>query len=419
MNIGLVSFSYEDTPVKEREKVSFKPSLYKKGYKYLLNSSNIKEAVILSTCNRTEIYFIFENDFEETLTEINILFLKLFAIESDFIDRYLKIKRGFKIVDYLFQLASGLKSQVIGEQQILGQIKNAHNRALEFGASAKYLNKIFRQAVTTGKKVRHKTGLSSKSVSLSSMAVKYIEDNFSDLKNKKLLIIGVGKMSRIVIDLLHERGVEDIFATNRTHGKVVNISENYKNLSVINYSELHETAVQVDIIISSTAAPHYVLHYDQFIEKYYKNCNICLIDLGVPRDIEPRIGDLEGLNLYNIDQLTDKVEANREFRKGEINKARGIIEKEFELLKKWEQHQKIVPIIKDIKKNNHRIVEKELEKFLSQSDFNSECRQELLNFAEHLSNKLYNRVILNLKKTAIERDQEIIDIIRNVFSQEL
>lgn len=416
MKIGVLSISYKDTPIVVREKVKFSRKNYESAYKLLNKSSFLTESVILSTCNRTEIYFAFtKNKFEKALSEIEDILLKVFNLKNDYLKDYLSCKRGFKAVKYLFEIATGLHSQVLGEQQILGQVKDAQELAIEFKGSGKYLNRIFREAITTAKKIRDKTGLSDKNLSISSVAVNFIENKFSNLSGKKVLIVGVGEVSRIVLELLQDKGIEKMFATNRTHGKVVDIAEYYQGITAVKYSQLEKMAAGVDIVISSTAAPHYILHTEEF-QKHYNKKDLSIIDLGVPRDIEPDIGKWPGVTLINMDMLTEKLEENKEHRISEIDKAENLIKEGLGELEEWFCWQKIVPIIKKIKNCNREIITREFKKLEKNLEIEPKTSKEIENFAEHLGKKLFNRIILNLKDIARKED-DYMGIVDRLFSE--
>jgi len=436
MYLGLISFNYKNTPLEIREKIKFTSKDYCTAYRMLNNSSFFQGTVILSTCNRTELYFNTDSTLDNG--DICNTFLavldELFSFEeSSILKTYAVFKKGSTAVEHLFQLSSGLLSQVIGEGQILAQIKESLQLSLEYQGSDRILNKIFQQAIMTGKDVRHRTGISEKNLSLSSACVNYIDSNFQDLVDKEVLVIGAGEISKIILHLLQERGIRKIFATNRTHGKLVEIADFFENLIVVEYDQIPEIAAGVDIVISSTAAPHYILRTKDF-KRYYKGyiregnlseyekttlknensfvqkVEICIFDLAVPRDIDPEIGILTGIQLYNIDTLTEKINKNKEYRLQEIEKAEKIIKKGIKKTEKWLDWQEVVPVIKKMKEINQGIIEEEINTFIYRVDINPEIIEQLLFFAEHLENKLFNRIILNMKNMVEQtKDKELIN----------
>ncbi|MTI61800.1 MAG: glutamyl-tRNA reductase [Firmicutes bacterium] len=486
MKLGLISFSFKNTPLEIREKIKFTTKNYHHAYRLLKNSSFLDGAVILSTCNRTEIYFV-NNDETCTIDRNGSRETKNSTIYSDCkeyildileetfnptditkrkLKKYLEYKEGSKVTEHLFELASGLRSQVIGEEQILSQVKEVLQNALEHQASDRNLNRLFQKAISTAKKVRDETGIAKKNLSISSICVNYIEQLFNRLEDKSILVIGVGKISRIVLELLQECGIEDIYATNRTHGKMVKIADYFDNLKIVEYNQLHQVAVNMDIIISSTAAPHYVLKSDYF-KKYYRNWHIknnvnddkdyvidnaiphsnkkniishkdkkdtisnlnnndaishtdnnfntvgdtssvelCIFDLAVPRDVDPEIGRMAGIRLYNIDDLDRELDRNQKYRQEAADKARGLIGRYIKEMDNWLNWQQVVPVIKEIKRLNQKIIDEEVEKITARLNDNEKLNQEINSFADHLEKKLFNRIINNMKTMIDESDDE-------------
>ncbi len=419
MNFGLISFNYDNTPLQIREKINLTDKSLEKAYNKKVFF--IRELVILSTCNRTELYFITDdNKYNKAVSELLEMMINFFDINEINLKSFMETKDEFAVIKHLFKVASGLKSQVPGEQQILGQVKNAQKKAIDLNSSGKYLNFIFRKAITNAKKVRTETGLSDKNLSISSVAVSFIEKKFSELKDKDILVIGVGEMSRIALKILQDKGIKNIYATNRTHGKAVKISNYYDNIIPVNYSRLHKIASKVEIVLSSTSAPHYLVFKNklkQFINKTSEDKKRIFVDLGVPRDIDPEINNLPGIEIYNLDQINEKMEENEKFRLLEVDKAEEIIKKGLKEVQDWRYCQKIVPVIKNINRASSEIINEELKKFYYNNDIEADIKDEIENFARHLGGKLFNDIILNLKKVAKQDkcDRKDIKMLQEIF----
>ncbi|MEJ6949822.1 glutamyl-tRNA reductase [Natronospora cellulosivora (SeqCode)] len=411
MHPGLITFNYENTPLEFRERIKFNSKDYIKGYQLLKDNPLIQGSLMLSTCNRTEIYFTVNNlmDYRQVREDIFEIMKKLFSVSYQELEDYAVYKKRDKFFEHLFYLTAGLLSQVIGEQQILGQVKYALQLARDNEASDRYINKLFQKAIASAKEIRHITGLSEKNLSLSSVCVKYIENSFANLNNKKILVIGVGKMSRIVLELLQERGVSKIYATNRTHGKLVKVSDYFDDLNIVSYDRIHELAAKVDIIISSTSSPHYILKEDEFA-KYYKEKKLSIFDLGVPRDIDPALAKYNQIDLYNIDMLVEKVKENKQFRQQEAEKAKELLEKEIAKIEEWYSWQEVVPLIKKIKETNLDIIKKENQILFEKLDLDQDEKEEIDKYSKRLEKELFNKIILNLKEVAKENKcEEFID----------
>ncbi len=417
MQFGLISYSFENTPIEVREKINFTSKHYQKIYKK--DIPGISELIVVSTCNRTELYYTAEREQKKEIFSVLIDVLNtLFDINKEKLDKYKNIKTGFQVIRHLLKVASGLKSQVIGEQQILGQIKDAQQKANNYNSAGKSLNYIFRKAITIAKQVRTETKFSDKNLSLSSVAVSFIEDKYENLLDKDVLVVGVGKMSRIVLEILQDKGIKNIYATNRTHGKVIKISKFFENVIPVNYSNLHETVSKVDIVISSTSAPHYLIYKDKLLKHLNnRDKDIVLVDLGVPRDIDPEIGEWPEMEIYNLDQLHEQMEKNKNFRFQEMDKAEDIIKKGLKEVEEWLQCQKIVPVIKTIKKNNSEVINKELQRVFDELELEKYEKNEIEKFARHLSKNLFNEIILNLRELAVRENcnQDEIALIKDIF----
>jgi len=420
MEYFLLGFDFEDTPLKIREKFRFNQSQYDEFYRRVKKLKILQESMVLSTCNRTEIYTVFnsENSFtEEPAEEIYNKLLKIidhiFNRKPGLAEKHFKFTGGQEVLKHLFFVAAGLRSQVLGENQILGQLKKAHQRGIEQETVQKYLDRACCAALSCGKRVRSETELARENLSLSSVAVSYLEDKY-ELKEMSFLIIGTGKMSRIVLDILTEQGVKQITATNRTHGKVVKIGEQYPEVEPVSYQQLEAAAQRADIIISATSAPHYILEKSALSDADGKKE---LIDLGVPRDIDPRLQNKENLQLMNLDDLSEIIQYNLKLRQEQIPAARRIITEELDEIKEWLQWQKVVPLIKNISRQNKKIVQKEVAARAQYSELSKKERNEYKEFAGRLSDKLFKRVILNLKNMAAEKEYEIPqDFVQKLFS---
>ncbi|MFW5985596.1 MAG: glutamyl-tRNA reductase [Halanaerobiaceae bacterium] len=400
MQTGLLTINHQHTPVDIREKVKFSPGKYELGYQKLKENSHLKEAVILSTCNRTEIYFCVQENLLEVITEIKKILLDIFSLQSSILNDYCRIEENIAVVQHLFAVTAGLKSQVPGEQQILGQVKRAQKRAQKNDLAGKYLNYFFRQAITTAKKIRTETGFSDKKVSISSAAVDILENEFSGLEGKKVLLVGAGKMSRIALEILREKGVADIYAVNRTYSKLDKFKERFPELEIFDFARRYQLLEEVDIVISSTAAENYIFKAKKFEDSCSDWGERLFIDLGLPRDVEPEIGDFCGCKVYNLDSLEQLTKKNRLYRLQEAKKAKKIIREQICSVQEWLQWQEVVPLIKMIKQENFRIVEDELDNIEASVLQTEEQEQCLEDFAHHLSKKLFNRIILNLKDLA-------------------
>ncbi len=308
----MVGINYKENPLPVREQVVFTPSRIERAYSQLKGERILKEAVILSTCNRSEIYGIVD-DIEEGIVYLKEFYQRFFSLPQSAIKLVFRTDQEREVVQYVFEVASGFQSMILGEDQILGQVKNAYETSLAWRAGGVFLNKLFLYAITTAKSIKTATGISENPLSSAAIGIKLMEQHIKDLEDKKVLVIGLGEMSRVAIHHLRYRDVKGIYVTNRTRTKMVDFAAQYPEIIQIDFTERYEKMNEVDIIISCTSAPHFVVYKETFLQ-YYKGQELWILDLSVPRDVEPSIGNIEAIHLYEIDDLQKIVEENIEKR---------------------------------------------------------------------------------------------------------
>lgn len=324
MDFLVLGLNHKSAPLGIREKVSFRPSDIFNALKFLQGYPYIKECLILSTCNRVELYAITENKYEG----LNFLkeFLYTYHELKKSIQEYLYFYENRQAIEHLFRVASSLDSMVVGENQILHQVKQAYLSAQNCGSMGKFLSLIFQEALEIGKRVRTETDISKGAVSISSAAVELMKKILKDLSGKKILIIGAGKIGELTTKALANRGIELVLVANRTYEKAVKLAQIFKG-KAIRFNKLPQALVEVDIVISSLSAPHYILRKNDILSSMRKRSNhlLFIIDLGVPRNIEQSICEIENTLLYNIDDLKKISELNLEERLREARKAEEIV----------------------------------------------------------------------------------------------
>ncbi|QZY57362.1 glutamyl-tRNA reductase [Crassaminicella profunda] len=403
MEIVVVGINHKNSPLEIREKVSFSKSDLEKAYEMFKKSEYVKEVVILSTCNRSEITAVV-TEVDEGIQHLKDFYCDFFHTEKDLLDIHFFMNKSDKAVKHVFQLAAGLESLVLGEDQILGQVRNAHEYALERGCTGKVLNKLYREAVTIAKKIKRETAISQNSLSISSIAVKFIEEIFDDLEDKKVLVIGVGKMSRIAIENLIYKGVKEIYVTNRTVGHAINLSERYEEIRVVKFQERYEMIQKVDIVITSTSAPHYVLKKEEIEKNFYKGNRLCIVDIAVPRDVDPEIKNLEGVSVYELDELKKVSLENMEVRLKAAQDAMEMIIEECVQFENWYNCLPVFPVIEEIQEHSLDILESEIESLMKRLDQASSKDKELIEIVmKSMAKKLIKRPILNLKRAGEDR----------------
>ncbi|MDN5301514.1 MAG: glutamyl-tRNA reductase [Thermoanaerobacteraceae bacterium] len=367
--------------------------------KKLKKLEGISEAVVLSTCHRSEIYFISAplND-----SAVKSFFCEFFGLSEEDLGPYLYTLRGPGVVRHLFRVACGLESMVLGEDQILGQVREAWDLAREEKSAGKILNRLFKEAVTLGKKARAETGITEHPLSISYIAVKFIQKVFGDLTDKAAFVIGAGEMGRLAIKYLLQVGIRDIYISNRTREKAEDLKREIPELSIIPYEQKYKRISESDIVISATNAPHYTVDFDKFRENY-RGKKIFMIDLAMPRDIDPDIGRIEGVSLYTIDDLQVVAEENRKKREGFIGAIEKMVDEAVQEFLAWHNSLSIIPVIKHLNDFAEKVCLSEYERLINKLDGITEDEKSKVKIAlERVGAKIVNRYLMGLKALAEE-----------------
>ncbi|TLD43513.1 MAG: Glutamyl-tRNA reductase [Candidatus Jettenia ecosi] len=360
MSILVVGLNHKSAPVEVREKLAFNANNIPTALSCFLQKYQKAEAVILSTCNRVEIYV---SSLDGAIQAEDVLsFLADFhKVELPVFSPYMYHNKDGRAVNHLFFVTTSLDSMVLGESQILSQVKEAYTIASLQESTGKVLNQLFQQALNVAKIVHTKTSIGKRKVSISSVAVEFAEKIFQDFTGKIVLVVGAGEMCELLIKHLYEEGARTFVVANRTFERAQELAHTYHG-QAIKYELLGEYLAKADIIISSTSAPHYVIHTQQIKEaiKHRRGNPIFLIDIAVPRDIEPDIAKIDNVYLYNIDDLQSVVSQNIDERTREIEKCRSIIEEEVEHFMAKLEEIKIEPAITLLRNHFHAIGREEL-----------------------------------------------------------
>lgn len=329
MSLVLVGTSHKISPISLRERIAFSRTHLREILYFLLELEYVKGAVILSTCNRIEIY-ISTTDIEKAIFQIEGFISRYHEIPLYKLKPFLYAYSGSDALEHLFRVAGGLDSQVLGETQILGQTKEAYFQAKEIGSTDFLLNKVFLEAIEVGKKIRTQTKISEGNVSIGSAALNLVKKILGDLKGKRFLLIGAGKITKLLINYLKKEEVKAILVSNRTFEKAKALA-NQLNGIAIRFAQLKEHLRCVDVIISTTASPHIILKKEDLKET---NRPLVIIDLALPRDVDPGVRDLEFVKLFDLEDISQVADENLEMRKKEAILAGEIIKYEVERL--WE-----------------------------------------------------------------------------------
>ena len=332
METIVLGLSHKSAPIEIREKLSFPAKTLTQALLSLNEYPSIEENIILSTCNRVEIYASV-SDTRKAAIDMQDFLSRFHKIETGLFRECLYSFSGQEALRHLFRVASSLDSMMVGETQIFGQLKDAFFYAKELSCAGKTLNRFFTEALKIGKLVRSQTQIGKGAVSISSAAIELAKEIFEDLKDKKVLIIGAGKIAELAAENLYSKGAKTVLVANRTFEKAKELAGLFGGTAV-KFKDIFEYLEDTDILISSTSAPHFIIkeeHIKKIMEKN-KDRRLFLIDLGLPRNIAPEVSKINGVYLYNIDNLNEICEANLKERLSEAKKAEALIEKHLERL---------------------------------------------------------------------------------------
>lgn len=407
MHIIVVGLNHKTAPVEIRERLTFNPSQLSDAMRTLANKKSILENVILSTCNRTEIYAVVDQ-LHTGRYYIKEFLSEWFNIEKEEFTPYLFIHEQDGAMEHLFNVSCGLNSMILGETQILGQVRSSFLQAQENNTTGTIFNQLFKQAVTVAKRGHSETEIGANAVSVSYAAVELAKKIFGSLENKHVLILGAGKMSELAIQNLHANGASKVTVINRTYEKAQNLASRYTG-NAKTFRELQCALMEADILISSTGAKEFIVTKEtmSFVEKMRKGKPLFMVDIAVPRDLDPRLAELDGVFLYDIDDLEGIVEANLQERKKAANIIQLMIEKEIVEFKQWLNMLGVVPIISALREKALAIQAETMTSIERKLPNLSDRDIKVLNkHTKSIINQLLKDPILQAKELAGNKDAE-------------
>lgn len=364
------------------------------------NNSDIQEYLYIKTCNRSEIYLVLHEFKDDLLTY----------------PHHFIIERDEAALRHLLRLASGLESMILGEDQILGQIKDARKKAIRECSIGPVLRTVFTKAVHVGQLARNNTRINQGTLSIGSAAVELAESVQGDLNCKKVLIIGAGKMGTLVARALVEKKLKAIVVANRTYESAVKLAGELGGYA-IHFEKLHEAMKDADVVICATGAPHLILTCQQIKDAVLPEnlAGLVMVDLANPRDIDEKVKDL-GVKLFNIDDLRVIAADSVKMRQLEVSSVESIVEGELELLLKSLKHLEVEPLISNIRISAEEIRQTEIKKAIKMlGDLNG--KEKIVDdLTQVLIDRIFFNIIKNLKKAAEEDDESILKAAENIFS---
>jgi glutamyl-tRNA reductase len=425
MPLAVVGVSHRTAPVEVRERMAFGPSEASRALLTLREEAGVEEAVLLSTCNRTEVYLYPSRDGSHLGVVERLLQGKAGDLDRP-AREYLFEQRGDGVVRHLFEVSSGLDSMVTGEAEIQGQVREAYERAISLAVdppmAGPVLNRLFQMALSVGGRVRAETPINEGAASVASVSVELARKIFGSLREKRVMILGAGATAELVVEALSREGVRGIMVANRTYDRAVELAQKLHGHAV-HFDELSTGLSSADIVLASTAAPHHVLSRETFRKAFpgRRGHPLLIIDMAIPRDVDPMVGDEPEVFLYNVDDLRKIVDEHVQIRSEAIPAADRIIQSHSREFRTWYASLEVVPVIRRMRARaeEHRVLE--LERLMRGMDhLEADDRARLEEFSRRLLNKLLHEPTVRLRKGMARGGggEELVDAVRFLYGLE-
>jgi len=416
--IVAIGLNHKTAPVEVRERLAFSKEDTAAVIETMSQHSTVEELALFSTCNRVE--FLLASREPTKAVEAVKDFLAAFKdTPRSVFEQALYVHIGDDAVTHIFRVAGSLDSMVVGEAQILGQIKDSYREACQHGTCGVILNRLMHRSFSVAKRIRTETGIGDHAVSISYAAVELGRKIFGELDGKAVLLLGAGEMAELAVEHLVNNRARPIFVANRTFERGLELAERFKG-TAIRFEEILEYLKTVDIVISSTGAPHYVLVKNDFkgLMRARKNRPLFFIDIAVPRDIDPEINRISNVYVYDIDDLKNAIQENIEERKQEAVRGERIVDEAVIQFRRWFQGLDVVPTIVGLRDKMEAIRQRELKKtFGSLRSTSEEDRAAIERLTAALVNKILHDPTVFLKQRGHDEEKPLcIDITRRLFN---
>jgi glutamyl-tRNA reductase len=390
--------SHKTAPLELRERLALPEGRAAGVLRELCAHSAVQEAVAISTCNRTELYFVTSDAVGAENEALGVLSRQADIRPTELLGHIYSLRDG-EAVRHLFEVAAGLDSMIVGEAEVQGQVKRAYELALVEGVTGPVSNRLFRDALGAGKRVRSETAIGRSRVSVSSVAVELAEATLGELGARRVLIVGAGETGELTARALHERGVETVFVANRRYDRAIGLAQRFDGHAV----RLEDLPVQLaaaDIVVSSTGSPHTLVGREEMetVMELREGRPLLLIDIAVPRDIDPSVRRLTGVTLYDMDDLQRQVARNLSVREAEATRARSIVDEEAARYENWLATLEVVPTISALRARGDSIVDQVLRENESRWETLSEAdRERVAVLARAVVSRLLHEPTVRLK----------------------
>jgi glutamyl-tRNA reductase len=415
-----LGISHKTAPVASREKLAFTESQAVEFAELVTASPEVSEAVVISTCNRTEVYLVVGGVGGGPLqaeTEVLGMLARRAGVRPTELAQEIYSPRNCEAARQLYRVTSGLESMIVGEAEIQGQVKRAYEAAMAAGVTGPLSNRLFAAALTTGKRVRSETGIGSSRVSVPSVAVDLAQDVLGGLSDRHVVILGAGETSELTAQALAHQGVGTIFVANRHADRALSLAQRFGG-SVVGLDKLPEQLLEADIVVSSTSSPHPIVGSEELevVMEQRKGRPLLLIDIAVPRDIDSRCGDIEGVTLYDIDDLQAVVVRNLGARKEIVPQAEEIVEEEIRRFARWLGQLETLPTVSALREHGNALVEQILAE--NAGRWESASERDLMRvdaIAKAVLNRLLHEPTIRLRSFSAERGHASLQLVRELF----
>ena len=411
--------SYKTAPLAVRERIAMTDSAAERFLGELTEAPDVHEAVVISTCNRTELYLVVGDPVEAETAVVGMLARRAGLRPTELLEGVYSL-RNCDAARHLYRVVSGLDSMVVGEAEVQGQVKRAYEQAIATRTTGPLTNKLFRAALATGKRVRTETAVSVGRNSVASVAVDLATDTLGDLKDRHVLIVGAGEVAELTAQALHEHGVATMFVANRRRERAAALAQRFGG-DTIAFDELPRELEQADIVVASTSSPHALIDAEDLGPVMERRADrpLLLIDLAVPRDVEPSCAELPGVTVANIDDLHSVVERHRLVRRAEARKAEGIVEEEIHGFAGWLGSLEVMPTVAALREHGDAIVRQVLDENANRWESLSERdRARVEAVARAVAQRLLHEPTLRVKDSSGEHRHARMHVLRELFGLE-
>jgi glutamyl-tRNA reductase len=411
-----LGISHKTAPVALRERLAFSEPAASDFAKQATQTAAVREAVVICTCNRTEVYMVVGDPVRAEADVLGLL-ARHASIRPTELAEAIYSPRNCEAARQLYRVTAGLESMIVGEAEIQGQVRRAHESAMRAGCTGPFSNRLFAAALTTGKRVRSETGIGASRVSVPTVAVNLALSLLDELRERHVVILGSGETSELTARALAQQGAGTIFVANRHADRALGIAQRFGG-SVVGLEGLPDQLLLADIVLCSTSSPHPIVGREelQLVMRGRKARPLLLIDIAVPRDIDPACAELSGVTLYDIDDLQAVVARNVDIRTGEIPRAEEIVEEEIHRFARWLGQLEALPTVSALRELGNALVEQVLAENAGRWESASprdQARVEAI--ARAVMNRLLHEPTIRLRSLGEERSHASLELVRELF----